>query len=414
MNKNILIIALTIFVLIANNVSAQEEKKSEFGIKLSGYVKNDFFFDTRQTVSAREGHLLFWPSPEKLDENGVDINDKSNFNFLAVQSRLKADVFGPDALGAKTSGAIEGEFFGHTNADINGFRLRHAYIKFDWGNAQLLTGQTWHPMFILECFPGTVSFNTGLSYAPFSRNPQIKFSYNLGNLKLSATAYSERDFTSYDINGVPSSNYIRNTGIPSFNLHLNYGIENIKTGFALNYHSMLPSLTTSANYVTNQTVKSFSGLAYVNAQVGILNFKLSGAYCENPTGMMMPGGYAVLDVVNAETGELSYIPIRSFAGWIDVSAKVDNFRFGVFAGYNKNLGTSKSINGDFGGFATDIHHLYRVSPRIDYFAGKIQIGAEIECSVAAFGDGTYNDRAQPIGYSESLNIRYILGIYYHF
>ena len=64
--KRILIITLTLIITLG--VSAQEEKK--FGIKFSGYVKNDFFWDSRQTVAAREGHFLLWPMAEFLDENG--------------------------------------------------------------------------------------------------------------------------------------------------------------------------------------------------------------------------------------------------------------------------------------------------------------------------------------------------------
>jgi len=65
--------------------------------------------------------------PELPDVNGNDINAKPNLNFLAIQSRLTGKITGPDALGAKTSALMEGAFFGHSDGDVNGFRLRHAY-----------------------------------------------------------------------------------------------------------------------------------------------------------------------------------------------------------------------------------------------------------------------------------------------
>ena len=184
--KRISLLLLFTFLYIAGN--AQE--KSKFGIKFSGFVKNDFIFDSRQTVAAREGHFMLWPAAEKLDANGLDINAKPNLNFLAIQSRLTGKISGPDAFGAKTSGVLEGAFFGHSNPDVNGFRLRHAYGKLNWENTELLFGQTWHPMFIAGCFPGVVSFNTGAPFQAFARNPQVKITQSLGSIKLALTAFT--------------------------------------------------------------------------------------------------------------------------------------------------------------------------------------------------------------------------------
>ena len=418
--QSIFFTAILIAILAPALIAQNSDKPKAFGIAFHGYVKNDFFYDSRQTVDAREGHLLLWPSAPLLDVNGDDINAHSSFNFLAIQTRLKGVITGPDALGAKTSGVIEGEFFGHTNADINGFRLRHAIIKFDWKKSHLMTGQFWHPMFIIECFPGTVSFNTGMGYAPFSRNPQIKYSYTTGGLKLSATAYGERDFSSRDTLGDVSSDYIRNSGIPGVNFHLNYETKNkdagtaLNTGFAVNYHTMLPSLTTPLGYITNQTVTSLSGLAYINMKLSAIQIKLAGTYVENPTGMMMPGGYAISEILNATKLEYKYTPTRGAAGWIDISSTGTKWQFGVFAGYNQNLGTAVDIIGNAGGLGTNIEHLYRVSPRVNFRTGKIQIGAEIEYTVAAYGDGTYNSKGIPLNPKEVANIRFITGIYYHF
>ena len=120
--------------------------------------------------------FCLYPSPESFDVNKVDINDNPGFNILSIQSRLTGKITGPDAFGAKTSGQLEGEFFGTADGDVNGFRLRHAFVKLDWEQTSLLVGQTWNPMFITELVPGTVSFNTGAPFNPFARNPQIRFS----------------------------------------------------------------------------------------------------------------------------------------------------------------------------------------------------------------------------------------------
>ncbi|MFW5644912.1 MAG: hypothetical protein ACOCZL_03275, partial [Bacteroidota bacterium] len=168
--KIIVLLFLISFGTSLHTFSQDDEKK--FGISLSGFVKNDFILDTRQTVSVREGHFLLYPEDERLDPDGEDINARANFNYLSIQSRVTGKLTGPDAFGAKTSGILEGAFFGATNSDINGFRLRHAFFKRNWASTELLLGQYWHLMFVTDCFPGTVSFNTGTPFQYFSRNPQ--------------------------------------------------------------------------------------------------------------------------------------------------------------------------------------------------------------------------------------------------
>ena len=194
-------ILLSLFISSFLLVKAQDESK--FGIKLSGFIKSDFFFDSRQTVAAREGHFLLWPSPEALDELGNDINAKTNFNFLAVQSRLKGTITGPDAFGAKTSGVIEGDFFAQANDNINLLRLRHAFVKLNWTKLELLAGQYWNPLFVTDCFPGTVSFNTGAPMQSFARNPQFRFTYTTGNLKIIAEAFNRTNLEGQREDGTP-------------------------------------------------------------------------------------------------------------------------------------------------------------------------------------------------------------------
>ncbi|MEI7597313.1 MAG: hypothetical protein WCK02_16305 [Bacteroidota bacterium] len=124
---------LALLAVSSLTLNAQEKKEEpKFGIKFSGFVKTDAFYDTRQTVNAREGHFLLYPDNILLDALQKDINNQGNFNMLSIQSRLKGAISGPDAFGAKTSGVLEADFFGNTGSgldDVNGFRLRHAFVK---------------------------------------------------------------------------------------------------------------------------------------------------------------------------------------------------------------------------------------------------------------------------------------------
>ncbi|MEI6900024.1 MAG: hypothetical protein WCL00_09100, partial [Bacteroidota bacterium] len=141
--KKILSLLLLTIVLQTLHGQTPEKKPPLFGLNFTGLIKTDFIFDSRQTISLREGSLLFFPEPEKLDALGNDINAKPNFTFLCVQTKGTLKITGPEALGAKSSGMIEAEFFGNINTNMNVFRLRHAYVKLNWSKAELLIGQTW-------------------------------------------------------------------------------------------------------------------------------------------------------------------------------------------------------------------------------------------------------------------------------
>jgi hypothetical protein len=204
-----------VFILNSQSIYSQEITNLPPAIKLSGYIRNDIFFDSRQTVSDREGHFLLFPSPKVVDQSGYYINAKPSYNILAIQSNLSAGITGPEVLGAKILGLIEGGFFGISNADVNMLRLQHACIKTQWTKTEILFGQYWHPLFVTSCFPGTLSFNTGAPIQPFSRATQLRISHSFNILKLTGTLLSQRDYASNGPEGV-NSKYLRDTGIPEF------------------------------------------------------------------------------------------------------------------------------------------------------------------------------------------------------
>ena len=72
-------ILLFLAIYAASGVLSFAQEKPKFNVKFSGFVKTDIFWDSRQTISVREGHFLLYPRNESLDINGEDINDKANF-----------------------------------------------------------------------------------------------------------------------------------------------------------------------------------------------------------------------------------------------------------------------------------------------------------------------------------------------
>jgi len=339
MKKLLMIYGILIF--LACSVFAQQEE-SNFGISLSGFVKTDIMFDTRQTTSIREGHFLLYPAPEVMDKNNEDINAKPNFNILSIQTRLTSKITAPDAFGAKTSGIIEAEFFGTSEGDVNGFRLRHAFVKLDWEKTSLLVGQTWHPMFVVEMFPGVVSFNTGVPFQPFSRNPQIRFTYTINNVKFIAAALAQRDFQSNGPGGF-SSSYLRNSIIPNLHAQIQYSNNGHLAGVGVDYKKLTPRLSTDMNIKTDATISGVSAIGYAKLNLDPITIKAEGVYGQNIPDLMQIGGYAVAST-DVTKGVETYTVLSNLSFWGEISTG-KQIEYALFFGYSKALGASKNISG---------------------------------------------------------------------
>ena len=149
MKKIILLITVIVLpiLMMAQNKEVKKEKEKKFGIKFSGFVRNDVIYNTRQVVSARgESNVLLAPKPISLDKEGNDENGTANFNIASFTTRLRGKITGPDAFGAKTSGMIEMDFIGPNGNAPFSLRMRHAFVKLTWESSSLLTGQYWHPI----------------------------------------------------------------------------------------------------------------------------------------------------------------------------------------------------------------------------------------------------------------------------
>lgn len=378
---------------------------------LSGYVKNDLFWDTRQTVAAREGHFLLWPSTVNEDANGKDINAVPNFNYLSLQSRLSFSWKGTEALGAKVSAKIESDFFAQNNENINLFRLRHAYVKMNWENTELLVGQYWIPMFTTDCFPGTVSFNTGTPFNPFGRNPQIRLSHKLGDIKLVAVANAQRDYSSRGPAGT-SGQYLRNSFMPEFTGIINYKTDNFVSSIGGAFKQIVPQLVTDQGLATDEGMLSYSAFAFLKLKTTGVTFKLKGIYGQNTPDYLNISGFAVTDY-DIATGYQEYEPLSNFSAWTDISTNGKEWQVGLFGGYTESLGTKSDIVGNIYGLGTNIASLYRVSPRLVYNTGKLRFASELEYTVANYGT-TFDAKNVALTTEDVSNFRVLFGVYYFF
>lgn len=409
---------------------AQEKEKS-FGIKFSGFIKSDFFFDSRQTVDAREGHFLLWPSAEKLDVNGVDINDKSSFNFLSIQSRLTGSISGPEAFGAETTGLIEGDFFAQANDNINLFRLRHAFVKLNWDNTEILAGQFWNPLFVTGCFPATVSFNTGTPLQSFSRNPQLRLTQKYGNFQIVIAALAQRDYTSRGPDPANnaatkvSSEFLRNSCIPDMHFQIQYTIKHAEKGSTIlfgagaAYKTLIPrlsSIVSTSTYAVDEKVSGLTAIAYSKLGFKAITLKIQGRYGENIADLLSVSGFAVQDVIDPVSGERSYTPLKSSSFWGEIHSNGAKIQVGVFGGYLKNLGTKEEMSNASNsvyGLATNIESLYRVAPRVVFISNKTKLACEMEYTSAAYG-ANYDTFYVPATTNSTSNLRLLFSAIYAF
>ncbi|MDI6845590.1 MAG: hypothetical protein QME28_05565 [Candidatus Saccharicenans sp.] len=396
------------FCAPALSAANQDEKIT---LNFSGFIKTDVLYDTRQTVSIREGHFLLYPKDQLLDPDGRDLNARDTFHILSIQTRLALRITGPKALGAKPTGYIEGEFFGHSDPDINGFRLRHAYLKLNWEKSELMIGQFWHPMFITESFPEVVSFNTGAPFEPFSRAPQIRFTWSEEKFSLSAAALSQRDFASTGPDGV-STVYFRNAAFPELNIKAAYANKNLLLGGGGNFLRIMPRLSTTTGYQAKESVNSAAAYAFARLKTAPLTIKAQVVYGGNLHHLTMLGGYAVSEIGSLPELRWTYVPVNTGSAWLEIQTSGSRWQAGLFGGYSKNYGAKKDIVGAIYSRGDTIDHLLRIAPRIVFNAGKVRLAQEVELTSAAYGPRDIRGRVNP---SRTVtNLRLLFAAYYFF
>jgi hypothetical protein len=403
-----------------------------FGIKFSGFVRSDIFFDTRQTVAARDGAFHLWPQKALFDNNGIDINARSNFNMLAILSRLTGTITGPDAFGAKTSGIIESDFFGQANDNISLVRLRIAYIKLSWDKTDLMIGQFWNPFFFTDNIPSTTSINSGTPFNSFGRNPQVRFTTRAGGFTFLAAALSQRDFASYASGGngpaSASSTYLRNAALPDLHLQIHFnhasdGDASILAGAGIAYKSIVPRLSVptiipAGNLEVDEHISGLSAVAFARLTTKPVVIKLYARYGENLTDMLSPGGYGVTGTTSLPGGyERTYAPLRVNSIWADMQTRGKTFQTGIFGGWLINRGTREELSGTTNslfGNAQEIGAMFRIAPRVNFISGKTKFSFETEYTSASFGDGTYDNHGLPLNKTTVGNTRFIFTSVYSF
>jgi hypothetical protein len=418
---------IAIVVLLALNsttIFAQEKKPAApapvIGTTLYGFVRNDMFYDSRQNVFVREGQLNLYPKDVDMQSDGKDYNKKSQLNILGILTRLGVRATGPDAFKAKTSAVIEGDFFGQADVNIGLFRLRHGYVKLDWEKSALTLGQTWYPMFIPECFPGVVGFNTGIPIAPFGWAGQAKFMYKFNKkTSIAITAYKPREFAEANVNPADVTNAASlNAALPLLNLHLQYKGDKLLVGGQVEYSSVKPYVKygTTPNILTsNESVNAVTVMAYAKITTKKVGVKTQIVLGQNTNHWVMMGGY--LGYKETPTGIETYKPAKTTAAWLDIYGTGKKIVPGLFVGYSANNGASAGATAAYGRSigvsGRGIKDLIRVAPRLDFISGKLSFRNELEFTQAQYG--TRGNDGKVTGATDKLtNIRFTFSTIFNF
>jgi len=376
-----------------------EVNKDKVDVQFYGFIRNDIFMDTRQMIGAGETLVTLYPKDRLLDVNGADINDASKFHMLSIVSRAGVNLKGPELLGAKTSGILEGEFFGATEGGINEFRLRHAYVMLDWKKTQLGIGQYWHPFVVLEALPNVVNYGTGAPVYALNRNPQIRLTHKFTDqFKLIAALHSQRDFT-------PNTEPFRNSGMPAAHLQLQYKSKAFTAGIAAQYENLKPKLSSGNPPIkSNERVDNVSFMAYSKLNTKPLQVTIAGYLMQDASSFVQLGG--IVGYQTAPDALETYKTMNTHSMWVDLQQNTKGkVAVGLFAGYIRNNGvknpvenaiasTSYGVTTNWGAISATpgtrtVNYLYKVIPRVDYTLSKaLKFRFEIDHSTAQWADAT--------------------------
>lgn len=408
---------------------------AEQKITVYGFLRNDIYLNSRRNLDLRDGVLDVYPSdatnlPTRtgttLTANpNDDANAISQLGYSAIVTRLGVRMGGITAFGAKISGTLETDFFGITNG-TNGsgsgtenlLRLRHAFVAMDWTKSQLLIGQFWNPNFIVKCFPGTANFNTGIPFNPFSFVPQVRYSSKVGkDISLMGMIFG------YDLAGFsPAGTFAVGSGVdaqkfaslPAFASQLTFENKMFLASVGFEGNTLSPRITDTKNTSTgfyggtgagnvqrniSSNLFTLNFLAYAKLTTSKITAKFHTTYGQSYTQYVGLGGFA--EYRDATTGEWKYEAQNQMNMWGElISTNSKKVQPAIFIGYLQNMGLGNSIatssiktgtlafqgRGVNTSTGRTFDNMLRISPRIDFYSGKMKLALEYELSMMKWAD----------------------------
>ena len=389
-------------------------------VKFGGFVRAEYYIDSRKTVGAIDDLFSFFPDKPLYDDLGRDMNEVVRNNLSIQATRFNATFTGPDVLKAKTTAFFEFDFTGGNTVNV---RLRHGYIKLNWQKSEILIGKTWNPL-AETIFPSVIGLNTGVPFRPFGRGDQLRITYKPSTTIsiLAAILYQSehKSFNYMDANGTVGQNgdNIRANPIPDLHFQIQFKSEHIYAGLISEYKVVRPTTISkgfAGTFATDETIGSFAVGVFERYTFNKLTLQASSIYGQNLSELFQQGGYAVTSI-DLATGHRTYTPSNSLASWINITYG-QKIIVGLFGGYQKNLGFNDNVlsgAGTFLGRWQDIHHIYRISPSVKYTSGRFVLAGEVDYNVAAYGTVDYANKGKVVDPKEISAVRGIVAVTFNF
>lgn len=387
------------------DANAKPKNGGEVKLKPYGFVRNYFYYDSRQNYSSNMGLFGQIPKDEAYDKSNpeYDKNSESETNFLAITTRLGLNVSGMRAMNADLSAKIEMDFCGFTGNNFM-IRLRQAYFNMKWKDNKhnLLMGQTWHP--VSGDLPDVLALASGSPFHPFNRSPQIRYDFKLAGLDFACAALWQFQYKSVGPTGYDS----KFNKIPEIYLGVDYLNNGFKIGYGVDIISIVPRTTATIQQTTEQVnaegnkesvtvdklvpvderLTSCSPMLYLSYTKNKFSLKAKGMLAENTPHLSMFNGYGVSEVYS--DGSQDYTPIRSLTGYVDLCYG-KKLKFNLFAGASKNLGSKDElIDADklvyTRNSVKNIDFMWRVCPAVSYTVSGLTFGLEYELTNVGYGD----------------------------
>lgn len=372
------------------------EKQDKVAFKFGGRVDALGFVDTYESKATRRGIHYFFPLAPKYDPQGNDLHKESSLRAGAAPSRLNATVLAPEILGAVGKAFVEADFMGTSDNTFGGFRLRHAYMSLDWERGQFLAGQTDHLSIPVEVTPDVVSYGGANPINPLARLPQFRYTHKLTRNLSAAAAVGIFGGTYGEMQSAAT--------VPDVQLKLAWTESGRwMMGVSGGFRAIRPRKITDDEVKTTKKMSLFQASAYGSYTFGGgYCVKLFGMWGQDLSALSMMGGFAPkLTDVSTGNPDYGYMPIRSMATWLDFSTrKFNGWQAGIYAGWAKNLGTSKDIDlscesiGDYSADGGIDWHI-RIAPRVYYQYKNLSFGLEYMYSLASWGE-TFSARYRPV------------------
>ena len=391
------LISIIIFATVLPVVAQEEEKK--ISVDVYGFVRNDFYYESRRSTTVAAGAYHLVPLDKNLNELNEDLNAIPSSRLLSIASRFGLRVNGPDVWGAAASARLEGDFDGFSGSNTM-LRIRQAWIKLTWSKVDLLTGQTWHPMFG-DVVPTVLSLSTGNPFQPFNRSPQIRVDYKMNPFKVYLSGLYQLQYTSVGPKG-PNDVYLKDAILPELYLGFDFMKNGWIAGAGADFIYLRPRTTgprqieidgeaepKTINVKVSDNISALAFNAFVQYSKDNFAIKAKTIYGQNMAHLLLPGGYGV-SKENAD-GSLEYTNLNNSTSWLNVTYG-KKYQAGLFLGYSKNLGSSKEL------LQTPYTHplfqsegksyldqVYRISPQLSYNVKHWTFGVEYELTTASYG-----------------------------